>query len=76
MDQLLSATQARVLLYYRAAKSAAALLFLNLTQLQAQPNNLSKASNKLANEANLVAKQSFKFQLWDECHDETISASS
>lgn len=44
--------------------------------LQVQSNNLNKASNKLAHEANLAAEQSFKLQLWDDCHDEAVSAST
>ncbi|KAL8688531.1 MAG: hypothetical protein Q9224_004860, partial [Gallowayella concinna] len=37
--------------------------------LQARSNSLTGASNALTREANAVAEESYKQQLWDDCHD-------
>ena len=42
--------------------------------LQAEANNMNKVSNRLAHEANLAADRSYTLQLWDDCHDEAVSA--
>ncbi|KAL8805550.1 MAG: hypothetical protein Q9200_005390 [Gallowayella weberi] len=40
--------------------------------LQARSNSLTGASNELTREANAVAEQSYKQQLWDDCHDRDV----
>ncbi|KAL8806276.1 MAG: hypothetical protein Q9182_001423 [Xanthomendoza sp. 2 TL-2023] len=42
--------------------------------LQARSNSLTGASNALTREANAVAEQSYKQQLWDDCHDRDVDA--